>query len=63
MKLSIAIPFIENELRDLDVPPTSLAYSEVFENALHASEILTKRELKKLIEEHLNSLPNEYWRE
>lgn len=63
MKIEIAIKHIQNELRELDVPPTSLAYSQVFENALHASEILTKRELTRLIEDSLDVLPLEYWRE
>lgn len=52
-----AAKFIEKELKDLDVPPKSEAYRLTHEQALVASEVLTKAELKKYIVEYLDLLP------
>lgn len=49
------IKFIENELRDLDVEKGSEAYDYIYNQAVAAADILTKKELKQLIEDHLES--------
>lgn len=51
MKTSTAIKFIESELRNLDIDPRSPAWRDIFENALAASDILTRKALRKYIEE------------
>lgn len=55
--------FVERELRDLDVPVNSRAWNQTFENATEAAEILSKKELKKYIEEYLELLPNAFFQE
>lgn len=55
--------FVESQLKDLDVPKGSRAYSEVYENAVEAAEILTKKELIALIEAQLELLPNSYFQD
>lgn len=49
--------FIEKELKDLNIRPRSEAYRLCHEQALAASELLTKAELKKFIVEYLDILP------
>lgn len=49
--------FIEKQLKDLDVPSSSAAYSLILENAVEAADIMTRAELVKYIEEYAESLP------
>lgn len=55
--------FIESELVNLDVPNSSRAYPIVYENALAASETLTKAELKAYIAEYVDCPPNNMFSE
>lgn len=50
--------YIKAELTDLDVPTNSRAWQLVFDNALAASEVLTRKELKTYIAEYTETLPN-----
>lgn len=52
-----AIELIQTELKDLDVPKFSHAYKTTMQNAMEAAEIMSERELKKYIEEYLETLP------
>lgn len=61
MKTKTAQNFITKELTDLDVPKDSKAWSTVFDTAIEASEIMTKKELKKYIEDYVHSLPNDFF--
>lgn len=56
-----SIALIQNELRNLDVPRFSHAYKLVMENAVEASEIMSKKQLKKYIKECLETLPSHYF--
>lgn len=58
MKQSTAIKIITNELRDLDVPKDSQAYTDVYNDAIAGSDIMTKAELIDYIERSLEVLPN-----
>ena len=49
--------FIEKELDDLAVDKDCDAWKQVFDTAIEASEIMTKEELRKYIEEYLDTLP------
>lgn len=49
------IDFIKKELADLDVQPGSDAYIFIYDQACEAADLLTKVELSRLIEDHLES--------
>lgn len=55
------LDFIKNELYQLDVPKGSRAYDLVYTECLAAMDLLSKKELKQLIEDHLDVLPNSYF--
>ena len=61
MKKDFAKRLTKKELDDLNVPPKSIAFYTVMENALEASEILTTKELKQLISDHLDILPRSFF--
>lgn len=46
--------FIENEFRDLDLDVQNWYVQKLFEEVLAASDILTKKELKQLIADHVD---------
>ena len=56
-KKTLKQKFIDEQLKDLDVLGNSQAYCLVYENALAASETLTKSELRTYIEEYVDMLP------
>lgn len=58
MKIEAAKKLIVKELKDLDISENSQAYKLIYDNAIAASEILTKKELIELIEGSADSLPN-----
>jgi len=58
MKQAAAIKLIEKELTDLGVSQNCSAYQLVMEQAKAAAEVMTRIELKKYIEEYVESLPN-----
>lgn len=58
MKIEAAKKLILKELKDLDISEGCQAYKLIYDNAIAASDILTKSELIKLIEESADSLPN-----
>lgn len=53
--------FIRKELKDLDVPVNSLAFKNIYDNAIEAADILTKVELTKYIEDSIESLPRSFF--
>lgn len=53
--------FVENELRDLDVPVNSKAWIETYKNAIAAFDYISKKEVKKYIEDILEMMPNWYF--
>lgn len=53
--------FIEKELKDLDVPKDSDAYRFLYENAIEAADIMSRKELKAYIEAQLELLPNSHF--
>ncbi len=53
--------WIKKELKDLGVSEESRAFGLVLENAVSASDVMTKNELKKYIEDYLETLPTSYW--
>ena len=55
MKIEAAKKLIVKELKDLDIPEGSQAYKLIYDNAIAASEVLTKKEL---IEGSADSFPN-----
>lgn len=58
MKIEAAKKLIVKELKDLDISENSQAYKLIYDNAIAASEILTKKELIELIEGSADSFPN-----
>ena len=46
--------FIENEFRDIDLDMRNWYVQKLFENVLSASDILSKKELKQLIEDSVD---------
>lgn len=46
--------FIENEFRNLDLDMRNWYVQKLFENVLSASDILSKKELKQLIEDSVD---------
>jgi hypothetical protein len=61
MKQSTAIKIIEKELADLAIKPNCAAWGMIYENAIEAAEIMTKKELIKFIELSHNELSNMYF--
>jgi hypothetical protein len=57
MKRSTAEKFVMKELIDLSVPVGTMAFNDVYENAVEAAEILTKKELITLIQDQIELLP------
>lgn len=57
MKYEAAKKFITRELKDLDVHEKSVAWKLIYENAVAASDVLTKAELKKLIADSIDLYP------
>jgi hypothetical protein len=60
-KMKKAEKFIKKELSDLDIPENCDAYIAVYESAIVASTIMTKKELVEYIEGFLESLPNSFF--
>lgn len=56
-KAARAETFIKKELKDLGVSQESPAYGVILENAMGAYDVMTRKELKKYIEDYLDSLP------
>lgn len=52
-----AIEYVKRELRDLDIAEGSAAWTDVYENAIEASDIMSRKELRKYIEERVELLP------
>jgi len=53
--------FIDNEMRDLAIPKNSEAFRLIRENAIEAAAIMTRKELKRYIEEYSDLLPMDYF--
>ncbi len=53
--------YIENQMRNLDISADSRAWEIILGNAIEASELMTKKELKKYIQELAESLPVSYF--
>ena len=55
--------FIKKELEQLDIKENSRAYKFIYDQAIEAAEFMGKRDLRQLIEDHLNLLPQEFFYE
>ena len=49
--------FVKRELQNLDIEEGSWAWRDVYENAVEAADIMSKAQVRKLIEERIELLP------
>lgn len=61
MKRETALKLIERELVDLDVPKNSRAWEYVIKSTVDGYDVLTKKELVKLVELKVNDLPSTWF--